>query len=81
MTIPLRVVHSIVCCRVILNLRRAALPRDTPPSMSISLTFEAAPGERTYGAETIQLDAYGERSDGRDSRQQASQSSVAGYDS
>jgi len=54
-----RVVHSIVCCRIILNLRRAASPRDGLAVIgSTGLVFAAAPEPETNQADTIQLEGY-----------------------
>ena len=53
-----RVVHSIVCCRVLLNLRQAAAPDHTSAEMSHSLAFASPPGQQTSQPESAQLEAY-----------------------
>ena len=61
-----RVIHSIVCCRILLNLRRAALPNITLTDVSTNLAFAAsAIGQQT---ETIRLDTYGTLGDEQNQR-------------
>jgi len=72
-----RVVHSIVCCRILLNLRQAATPRGSSTILkSISLQFVVAPERGTSLAETIQLETFVVRDDGENSCQQADGESV-----
>jgi len=69
---PVRGFHSIVCCRILLNLRRAASPGAGSTTVkTISLTFATAPGQETNQVETLQLEARGARSDDGDSHRQA----------
>jgi len=57
MSAPVRVVHSIVCCRILLNLRRAASPRDGSMVIrSINLAFATDPEPETNQADTIRLE-------------------------
>jgi len=75
-----RVVHSIVCCRILLNLRQAAIPRGPSTILkSISLQFAVAPEEETNQVETIQPETYGTRDDEENSRQQADEEFVEGH--
>jgi len=62
---PFRAIHSIICCRVVLNLRQVVTPQGPSEGTTLSV-FVAAPGGRTEGVETIQLDVYGARSDSED---------------
>ena len=72
-----RVIHSIVCCRILLNLRQAATPRGPSTVLeSISLQFAIAPEEETNQVEAIQLETYGARDDEEISRQQADENLV-----
>jgi len=74
-----RVVHSIVCCRILLNLRQAAIPRGASTILeSISLQFAVAP-EETNQVETIQFEMYGARDDEENSCQQADEDFVEGH--
>jgi len=67
-----RVVHGIVCCRILLNLRQAATPRGSSTILkSIGLQFAVAPGQGASLAETIQLETFAVRDDGESSCQQA----------
>lgn len=70
-----RVVHSIICCRILLNLKRAASPRNTSAEAEVStgLAFATSPGQQTNQTETIGLETVGTRrqSDEEDSRRQA----------
>jgi len=67
--------HSIVCCRILLNLKRAASPRSTTAAAEVStgLAFAAPPEQRTDQAETIGLETIDtpRRSDEEDSPRQA----------
>ena len=64
MSAPIRVVHSIVSCRILLNLRRAASPRDGSTAIrSISLTFAPAPEPETNLVDTIRLEVRGGEED------------------
>jgi len=75
-----RVVHSIVCCRILLNLRQAATPRGPSTILeSISLQFATPPEQETNQVETIQLETYGARGDGRNSLQQVDEDFVEGH--
>jgi len=75
-----RVVHSIVCCRILLNLRQAATPRG-PLTMleSISLQFATAPKQETDQAETVQLETRGVQNDEEDSYQRVDEEFVRGH--
>ena len=42
-----RVAHSLVCCRVVLNLRQAASSKGTYPTMSVDLVFATFSWEHT----------------------------------
>jgi len=67
-----RVVHSIVCCRILLNLRQAATPRGSSTVLkSISLQFEVTPEQGTSLAEAIRLDTFVVRDDGENYCQEA----------
>jgi len=75
-----RVVHSIVCCRILLNLRQAATPRGPSTILeSISLQFAAPPEQETNQVETIQLETYSVRGDGKNSCQQADEEFAEGH--
>jgi len=75
-----RVVHSIICCRILLNLRQAATPRGPSTILeSISLQFATPPEQETNQVETIQLETYGARGDGMNSRQQVDEDFVEGH--
>jgi hypothetical protein len=54
-----RVSHSIICCRILLNLKQAATPENTSTGVSTGLAFRTSPGEQTNQAETVQLEARG----------------------
>ena len=60
-----RVVHSIVCCRILLNLRQAADRRDDSTEMSTALAFATTPQQQTNQAETIGLEGPSEEEDPR----------------
>jgi len=58
-----RVIHSIVCCRILLNLKQAAKPKDTSVKVTSDLVFGALPGQQTSelgtvlsGARSTQID-------------------------
>jgi len=71
-----RVMHSIVCCRILLNIRQAATPRGPSTVLeSISLQFAIAP-EETNQVEAIQPETRGARDDDEISRQQADENLV-----
>jgi hypothetical protein len=65
-----RVVHSIVSCRILLNLRRAAMRKDSSAVLT-TLGFTAATGRQTNQIETNLHEVYGTRSDEEDPYQQA----------
>jgi len=57
MSAPVRVAHSIFCCRILLNLRRAASPKDGSIVIrTISLAFATPPEPETSQADTIRLE-------------------------
>jgi hypothetical protein len=58
-----RVVHGIVCCRILLNIRQAAARGGGSTEMSHIIAFAAAPGQQTNQAETIQHEAYSMQSE------------------
>jgi len=59
MSAPVRVVHSIISCRILLNLRRAASPRDGSTVIrSTSLAFATAPESETNQADTMRLEVW-----------------------
>ena len=60
-----RVVHSIVCCRILLNLRQAADRRDTSTELSTGLAFATSPEQHTNQAETIGLEGLSDEEDPR----------------
>jgi len=70
MVTPTRVIHSIICCRILLNLRQAAVCGGNLTGVSTGLVFAVVPGQQTNRAETIQLEAYGARSAEEDPRRQ-----------
>lgn len=76
MAASIRVLHSIVCCRILLNLRRAASVRSTSTQVSTGLAFATSPAQQTNQAgadqtETIGLETYGARTDEEDPRRRA----------
>jgi len=74
-----RVVHSIVSCRILLNLRQAATPRGSSTVLgSISLQFATPPDQETNQVAAIQLETYGAR-DEENSRQRADNDLVEGH--
>jgi len=57
MSAPVRVAHSIFCCRILLNLRRAASPKDGSIVIrTISLSFATPPEPETNQADTTRLE-------------------------
>lgn len=48
-----RVIHSIVCCRILLNLKQAAKPKDTSAKVTSDLVFGAPPDQQTSELETV----------------------------
>ena len=59
-----RVVHSIVCCRILLNLKQAAEWRgDLPDVPASGIVFATAPKQQTNQTETSRFEAAGTRSD------------------
>ena len=48
-----RVMHSIICCRVLLNLREAVKPDDTSAEVIASLAFVSPIGQQTNQLQTI----------------------------
>ena len=59
-----RVVHSIVCCRILLNLKQAADWRNDLPDVPASgIVFAAGPRQQTNQTEMSRLEAAGTRSD------------------
>ena len=67
-----RVVHSIVCCRILLNLKQAAEWRGDMPDVPASgIVFAAGPGQQTNQIEMSRLEASGTRSDEEGHRLQA----------
>jgi len=75
-----RVVHSIVCCRILLNLRKAATPRGPSTILeSISLQFAVAPEQEANQVETIQLEARGIWDNEENCHQQADKDFVEGH--
>jgi len=75
-----RVVHSIVSCRILLNLRQAATPGGSSTILgSISLQFATLPDQETNRVETLQLETYGARDDEENYRQQADNDLVEGH--
>jgi len=56
----IRVAHSIVCCRIILNLRQAATTGSTSTTaVSTDLMFATSPRQPTNQGETMQLEVCG----------------------
>jgi len=69
---PVRALHGIICCRILLNLRQAALSKPGSTAVaSVSLAFATAPGQETNQTETTRLEARSVWSDEGDSRRQA----------
>ncbi|KAF9792915.1 hypothetical protein BJ322DRAFT_1031985 [Thelephora terrestris] len=54
-----RVFHSIICCRILLNIKQAAAPTNATTAMSVGISFATSPGESSRGetsqGESIQL--------------------------
>lgn len=57
-----RVLHSIVSCRILLNLKQAMDSRGTLTEVSTGLVFARSIGQQTGQPETNQLDGYEMRS-------------------
>jgi len=70
MVAPIRVVHSIICCRILLNLRRAAVWEDGLTGVSTGMVFATVHGQRTNQAETAQLEPHTTRGDEEDPHRQ-----------
>ena len=70
MVAPTRVIHSIICCRVLLNLRQAAVWRGGLTGVSTGMVFAVIPGQQTNEAETNQLETYSTGSDEENPRRQ-----------
>ena len=63
MTLLTRIVHSIVCCRILLNLKQAADWRGDMPDVPASgIVFASAP-KQTNQTEMSRFEASGTRSD------------------
>ena len=58
----IRVVHGIVCSRIILNLRQAASPGNASPTLSTGLIFAQLANQ----ADTVPLETGGTRDDNED---------------
>ena len=59
--------HSIICCRIILNLRQAASHgRNDAKAVLSDLMFANTPGQQTDQAETMELEARGTGGDEED---------------
>jgi hypothetical protein len=71
-----RVLHSIVCCRILLNLRRAASTRSDSTELSTGLAFATSPEQQTNQAETTQLETHGMGGDEEDPRRRADEDFV-----
>jgi len=54
-----RVAHSIICCRILLNLKQAVTPRGTLTEVSTGLAFADSVGRQTNQPETILLETCG----------------------
>ena len=77
-----RVAHSIVCCRILLNIRRAASPRGPLTILrSIGLQFATALEQETDQAETIRLETDLARDGEENPREQVDEDFVAGCNS
>jgi len=63
MVAPTRVIHSIICCRILLNLRRAAVCGDGLTEASTGMVFATVHGQQTNQAETVQFEEYTTRGD------------------
>ena len=55
---PTRVVHSIVCCRILLNLKQAAAWYSASTELPHSLVFASPPAQQTSQQGSAQLEAY-----------------------
>jgi len=71
-----RVVHSIVCSRILLNLKRAAGSRNNSTGVSTGLAFATGPEQQTNQVETFPLDTRSTWGDDEDLRRQANRDSV-----
>ena len=59
-----RVANSIICCRILQNLRQAAEWRgDLPDIQASGIVFAATPGRQTNQTEMSRLEVSGTRSD------------------
>ena len=54
-----RVVHGIICSRIILDLRQAASPGDTFLTVSTGLIFAAPPWQRTNPTDMVLFETGG----------------------
>ena len=71
LVLMLRVVHGIVCSRIILNLRQASSSEeDAHPVLSTGIMFEAPPLQRTNQTETLLLEIRSIRNNNEDPREQ-----------
>ena len=67
-----RVVHSIVCCRILLNLKQAAEWRgDLPDVPASGIVFAAAPKQQTNQTDMSRFETFGTRSGEEGHRLQA----------
>jgi len=66
MAASIRVIHSIVCSRILLNLKRVVGSRNNSTAMSTGLAFATSPGQQTNQADTIALGVHGTRGDDED---------------
>lgn len=57
-----RVFHSIVCCRILLNLRQVGTPKSTSTEVSTGLAFASTVGQQANNPETIGLESQVGRS-------------------
>ena len=72
MAVFTRVVHSIVCCRILLNLKQAAEWRGDMPDVPASgIVFAAGPRQQTNQTEMSRFDVSGIRSGEEGDRLQA----------
>lgn len=53
-----RVFHSIICCRILLNLKQAMSTKGSLTEVSTGLAFASSVGQQTNQQETIQLEGY-----------------------
>ena len=59
----IRTSYSVICCRILLNLRGATTPNDHSTTVSKGLVFASSHGEPPNQADTIQLEACNTRDD------------------